>query len=84
MAEGYNVPKDEGYQVSTSYATKKTSVVNSGYGGEQGSISSLPIYQPTQQQTSGGKSRCPRGAQLGSIGSCCGWECTRACAIPGD
>ena len=83
MAEGYNVPKDEGYQVSNSYGTTtQTTTTSSGYGGEQ-STSSLPIYQDKQQPIQNKKSRCPRGAQLGQIGSCCGWECTRACALPG-
>mgnify|MGYP001572237808 CR=1 FL=1 len=26
------------------------------------------------------RSKCPRGALLGSIGSCCGLDCTRKCA----
>ena len=26
------------------------------------------------------RSKCPRGAALGEIGSCCGLQCTRACA----
>ncbi|HIH26143.1 hypothetical protein J4476_01965 [Candidatus Woesearchaeota archaeon] len=26
------------------------------------------------------RSKCPRGATLGEIGSCCGLQCTRACA----
>ena len=50
MAEGYNVPKDEGYQVSNSYGTTtQTTTTSSGYGGEQ-STSSLPIYQDKQQK----------------------------------
>lgn len=84
MAEGYNVPKDEGYQISNSYGpTKQTSVVTSGYGGEA-PTSSLPIYQTQEQPIRKRKSRCPRGAVLGEIGSCCGWECTRGCAVPND
>lgn len=77
--ESYNVPKDEGYKVSNSYAPVK--VNNSDYGGEQG----LPIYQTKQEQPrTNGKSKCPRGAPLGSIGSCCGMACTRACAVSSD
>ena len=26
------------------------------------------------------RSKCPRGAALGEIGTCCGLQCTRACA----
>ena len=29
------------------------------------------------------RSRCPLGAALGEIGSCCGLKCTRACAQDG-
>lgn len=85
MAEGYNAPKDEGYQVSNNYGpVKQTSVVSSGYGGEQSTTNSLPIYQVKQEQTQlNRKSRCPKGAILGQIGSCCGMQCTRACALEG-
>ena len=37
-------------------------------------------YSPNIYETKR-KSKCPRGAEFGSIGSCCGWECTRACAL---
>lgn len=73
---------DEGYQVSNSYVPiNQTSVISSGYGGNQ----SLPIYQTKQEQPrTNRKSKCPRGAALGSIGSCCGMQCTRACAVSVD
>ncbi len=85
MAEGYNTSKDEGYQVANSYGpAKQTSVVTSGYSGSQSNNSSLPIYQNNQDQPrTKRKSRCPNGANLGQIGSCCGMACTRACAVPG-
>ncbi len=82
MAEGYNVQKDEGYKVSNNYGPiKQTSVTTSGYGGEQ-VHGSLPIYNFKEERPKG-KSRCPRGANLGEIGSCCGLQCTRACALEG-
>ncbi len=79
---GYNAPKDEGYQVSNSYGPIKQTQSNS-YGNSQTVQVSLPIYNGTQQ-TSSRRSRCPRGAVLGKIGSCCGDQCNRACAIEAD
>lgn len=76
--ENYNAPKDEGYKVSNSYRPVK--VNNSSYGREQ--TASLPIYETKQEQPRvNRKSKCPRGAPLDSIGSCCGMACTRACAV---
>ena len=34
-----------------------------------------------EKQLNSKKSKCPKGAQLGAIGSCCGLQCIRACAI---
>lgn len=82
--EGYNAPKDKGYSVASNYGSINQNVVDSNYGREQVVVSSLPIYQAIQEQPiANRKSRCPRGALLGSIGSCCGMNCTRACAMPG-
>jgi len=78
--EGYNAPKDEGYSVKSSYGSNKQAQSNS-YGNSQTSTVALPIYEETQQQVKHRRSRCPRGALLGQIGSCCGDRCTRACAI---
>ncbi len=78
--ENYNAPKDEGYQVANSYAASTQVNTNPSYGGSQST--SLPLYQTRQEQPKlNRKSKCPRGATLGSIGSCCGMQCTRACAI---
>lgn len=78
--EIYNVPKDEGYSVSNNYEPIKQDGAN--YGGSQAVSVNLPIYQTQQEQPRANrKSRCPRGAALGSIGSCCGMQCTRACAV---
>lgn len=80
--EGYNVPKDEGYKVENNYGpVKQTNVVSSGYSGSQSSSVILPIYKTQEQPNPNGRSKCPRGARLGEIGSCCGMACTRACAI---
>ncbi len=79
----YNAPKDEGYSVNNSYAPIKQNTQGS-YGSSQTSII-LPIYQNDQQTPkTARRSRCPRGANLGEIGSCCGMQCTRACASAGD
>jgi len=51
-----------------------------GYG--SANYSSLPYYNKTDNTTIKIKSKCPRGATVGKIGSCCGINCTRACAIP--
>ena len=79
--ECYNVPKDEGYKVVNSYVLVKQNT-NSGYGNSKQTIS-LPIYQEerNEQPTTNRRSRCPRGAILNRVGSCCGDKCTRACAI---
>ena len=80
--EGYNVPQDSGYQVSNSYANikSKAPILESNYNRNQ--QSSLPIYTVKQDTPRlNRRSRCPRGAVLGEIGSCCGLNCTRACAI---
>lgn len=81
--EGYNIPKDEGYSVPNNYGSTNQNAVSFVYGGEQAATVSLPVYKPTQQQSIQTRSRCPRGAILGQIGSCCGMNCTRACAMPG-
>ena len=44
---------------------------NLGYGSNI-----LPVYNNVVK-----RSKCPRGATLGKIGSACGTQCTRACAI---
>ncbi|MBI2148887.1 hypothetical protein HYU23_04355 [Candidatus Woesearchaeota archaeon] len=80
--EEYNAPKDEGYKVSNSYNSVNQPQSNS-YESSQAVTVSLPIYQETQQQSSSRRSKCPRGAILNKIGSCCGDQCTRACAIEG-
>ncbi|GEM_PF-4412510 len=79
--ESYNAPQDSGYQVQIEYGIKKKEENNS-YGRQQKSLS-LPMYpQNNQQPLQDQRSKCPKGAKLGAIGSCCGWECTRACALP--
>jgi len=82
LAEGYSVTKDEGYSVSNSYSSIKQTNSNS-YSGDQTVAISLPIYQPEKQTIQKRKSKCPRGSVLGEIGSCCGMQCTRTCAMPG-
>lgn len=80
MAEGYNVPKDQGYSVGVDYTSATQN--NSTYGGEQSLT--LQVYSSKEEkQFSNKKSKCPRGAILGQIGSCCGNACTRACAVDG-
>ena len=80
--KSYNATQDEGYKISNNYSsTKQTQVLV--YEGSQAVQISLPIYQEKQQQSSTRKSKCPRGAILNKIGSCCGDQCTRACAIEG-
>lgn len=81
--EGYNPPKDQGYKVANSYGPIKQGSPNS-YAVSTPINLMLPIYQPNEQQKTSKKSRCPRGAKLGETGSCCGWECTRACDIEGN
>ena len=80
--ESYNVPQDEGYNVKNNYGTVQQHQSNT-YGGSQSVTVSLPVYQEIQQQISSRRSRCPRGAVLNRIGSCCGDQCSRACAIEG-
>ena len=53
--------------------------VNSSYGN-----SSLPIYGQNIKPKRTERSRCPKGAALGEIGSCCGDMCTRDCARSSD
>ena len=84
--ESYNAPKDSGYKPKSDYGSpKNTSAPSSGYGGSQ-QQTSLPIYTPKSQsqQVTKRRSRCPMGAALGEIGSCCGLNCTRACASLGN
>ena len=82
MAEGYNVPKDEGYSVSNNYASVPQN--NSNYGGQQSALIVLPIYRETQDtDNKSKKSCCPRGGLFGEIGRACGTQCTRGCAMPG-
>ncbi|MBS3168694.1 hypothetical protein J4216_06205 [Candidatus Woesearchaeota archaeon] len=79
----YNAPKDLGYKVSSdnsNYVTKQ--VQQSSYGGEQGVVSSLPIYKPQNEQFNNRTSQCPRGAELGQKASRCGAACSGACLIP--
>ncbi len=81
--ESYNVDTDEVYNVPNSYKSKGLIITPevSSYG--TNSVS-LPIYRGAiEQPVLNKKSRCPKGAVLGSIGTCCGMNCTRACAIPG-
>ena len=42
--------------------------------------SSSNTYNNTNYSNQKRRSKCPRGAALGEIGSCCGLQCTRACA----
>ena len=80
--EGYNSPKDQGYKTSDSYAS--INLPSNKYGAQSSAIS-LPVYHETNEQPkTNRKSKCPRGAILNEIGSCCGFNCTRACAISGD
>jgi len=65
--QNYNTPKDKGYQSGNSYSNS------------QGYSVILPIY--TSSQNTKRKSKCPKGANLNEIGSCCGDRCTRACLI---
>ena len=83
MTEGYNVQKEEGYQVANTYGPIKKTRVASSYGGEQNVTTSLPMYRTNQEVQTNRRSRCPKGAILGQIGSCCGMQCTRACALEG-
>ena len=76
--EGYNIDQGEKYSVSSDYSSKAPVFENSSY--SQGS-SSLPIYRNNEQPNIKKRSRCPRGAILGEIGTCCGLQCTRACAL---
>lgn len=76
---GYNAPKDLGYNVQNDYELINQNS-QSSYNNLPQITSSLPIYN-TQQKKLSRKSKCPRGALLGAIGSCCGFKCTRACAM---
>ncbi len=82
---GYNAPQDQGYQILNSYTTTESKVpsLENNYNSNQ-QQSTLPIYTVKQDTPKMSKrSRCPRGANLNEIGSCCGLNCTRACAIEG-
>ena len=61
-----------------SYAQQQN-YVSTNYGNN-----SLPIYGQNTQPQLRMRSRCPRGAALGEIGSCCGDRCTRDCARSSD
>jgi len=78
LAKSYNPPKDEGYKTRTAYTSvPQLFLNNTGY---MGVI--FPYSQKQENHRPKVKSKCPRGAILGNIGSCCGNACTRACAIP--
>jgi len=78
--ESYNVKKNNEYKTSNSYAPLNIS--NNTYGSDQNTNISLTIYSSNDAQPKiNRKSKCPRGAILGEIGTCCGLNCTRACAI---
>ena len=81
--KGYNAPKDEGYNVKDNYGNNnQSSVMQSSNYQTQGSV--IPMYKVKEEQPQQKKkSRCPRGALYGEIGSCCGMQCTRACALEG-
>ena len=74
----YNSPRDLGYKASDSYASLNLPANNYGL---QSVTISLPIYNSNNEDKTKKRSKCPRGAKLGEIGSCCGWDCTRACAL---
>ena len=77
----YNFDEGENYNVKSDYSNSNASVLNQGSYVQSTQI--LPIYrtQTQQQNSTPKKSKCPRGAKLGEIGSCCGFECSRACAF---
>ena len=81
---GYNVDTGEEYVIRSSYKSKDPLMTpeNNSYGGSNPSNVVLQIYSSSEQPVMNQKSRCPRGALLGSIGTCCGMNCTRACALP--
>ena len=82
MSDAYNIPRDSGYKASDTYSP--LNLPSNNYGTQSSTIS-LPIYQASNdQRVQSRRSKCPKGAKLGDIGSCCGFGCTRACAIPGD
>lgn len=78
---GYNAPQDQGYKIVNNYSSKP--VQSNSYGRSQSVTVSLPIYQQ-KQSTGPRRSRCPKGAILGEIGSCCGDKCNRDCARDAD
>lgn len=64
-----------GYNANNqSYSQDRKYSINSAYSG-----SSLNVY--SSQTKTKKKSRCPKGATYGEVGSCCGFECTKACAL---
>ena len=76
----YKINEGEKYSVKSNYGSEAP-VMNSTYVSQ----SNLPSYTNKQeQQTIKKRSRCPRGAILGEIGTCCGLQCTRACALEGE
>ncbi len=54
------------------------------YGSTSYGNSSLFIYGQNPQPQLRMRSRCPKEAALGEIGSCCGDMCTRDCARSSD
>ncbi len=74
----YSPPKDGGYKVKPVYSPiSQASLKVIDYGSVNFGYEIIQeIHKPKL------KSKCPRGAIMGDIGSCCGNGCTRACAIP--
>jgi len=77
----YNTQQGENYNAKVDYTVKHqdntmTYAVNST------SISTGSMYQSKQETSTTIPSKCPRGATLGAIGTCCGLQCTRKCAEP--
>jgi len=72
----YKIEDNESYNAQVNYGSNNTT---SSYGGQNQNIT-LPIYSENNNKSIR-KSKCPRGAPLGSIGTCCGLDCTRGCAI---
>jgi len=78
----YNADQGEKYTMKSDYGSKPVGNSNS-YGTQN--QNSLPMYQTSSSENPmpKRKSKCPRGAILGEIGTCCGMNCTRACALEG-
>ncbi len=81
--ERYNASIDEGYKNKDNYKRLKGPMLEPGNSYVVAHNNPIPNYKISQEDMNSApkRSKCPMGAALGAIGTCCGMKCTRACAI---